>query len=248
MTNLIKTLSPPPMILPVAVARDLAGLSWMLPCEALYAVREVLFAAIKRAEGELRDWPRRRGNAAKRARVEGDYGCTSEIRDELVSRRCCSALGPLDKCAAGPVPELGTEQWMFVAANGVAWSGTAAQLFGVARAVTPGEKPVDWAAWRAWSRRERWTLAASSARFEAQLRREEADRALEDAEHLMRQAADRQHRGREAGLEATGHERVAAAHQWALELEDDALSGYEAALWGGATPAEALEAARRNPA
>jgi hypothetical protein len=245
MTKLNDALPSPPLVVPVNVARSLANVAWVIPCEVLYAVWKVIDDAIFRLEADLRDRPGRRGNGAKRALVDQDYSRWGAIRDEFTARRCCSPYTHHDGCAVGAVPDLGPEQWGIVAAYAPRWQGSPEQLFMVAQGVTPDE-PVDWTAWRAWSRRQRWTSAASAAVERSRCQRVEADHAEEDAQRLMQQAADRQLRTIEARREARRLEETAEPHRLALELDDPGLAVYEVAIDAGVVPAAALQRARRS--
>jgi hypothetical protein len=146
----------------------------------------------------------------------------------------------------GTVPDLGRAQWEIVAAYALGWRSSADQLFMVARGVMPDDEPVDWTAWRAWSRRQRCTFAAVEAVERSRWKRVEADHADDDAQRFMRQAADRHLRAIEARREARRLEEAAQPHRLALELDDARLAAYEAAIDAGAEPAGALELARRS--
>jgi hypothetical protein len=244
MTKLNYRPPPPPLVLPVDVACALADVAWAVPCEVLYAVREVINDAISRMEADLRDRPRRRGNGAKRAQVDQDWGRWATIRGELTARSCCGPYTHHDGCAVGAVPDLGPAQWGIVAAYARRWKSSAEQLFMVAQGVMPDDEPVDWNAWRAWSRRQRWTFTASAAVERGRCKSVEADYADEDAQRLLRQAADSQHRGIEARREARRLEEEAEPHRLALELDDAGLAAYEAAIDAGVAPAAALQTAR----
>jgi hypothetical protein len=241
----LNELPPPPLVLPVDVARDLADAAWTVPCQVLHAVREVVHDTISRTEADVRDWPRRRGNGAKRAQVDRDYTRITDIREELTARSCCSFGGREDDCIMGAVPDLGPAQWKLVAAY-ARTRATPSELFTVVQGVMPDDEPLDWTSWQAWSRRRHWTFAALSARITAPYRHEEADRAEEDAQRLMRQAADRQLRAIEARAEARRLEAAAEPHRQALELDDPGLAVYEAAIHAGMPPAAALQRAGRS--
>lgn len=246
MTNVNDAPPPPPLVLPVDAARALADAAWVIPCEVLYAVREVITDAIRRLETELRDRPRRRGNSAKRAQIDKDWGSWSGIRDELTARSCCSPYVHHDGCLVGAVPDLGMTQWRIVASYASGWEGSPEQLFLVARGIAPEDEPVDWTPWRVWSRRRRWTCTASAAQERSRSKRVEADYAEESARHLLQQAADTQLRAIECRREAGRLEEEAEPHRLALELDDAGLAAYEAAIDAGVAPLAALQSGRRS--
>lgn len=260
--------SVPPALVNVTLARQLAAAPYVVPCYLLLAASAELYTTARQAEGDAAAHPGRRGNPALCEQAAADRQLARQLREDMENRsRILRNLSPEHRArwadrarvprhfAADPfadlrlamqveaIPPLGPCQWAVLVQVAPTFTGSVDALVQVARVTVPDEAPLDGRQWQAWARRASQQDAAAQAASVADAGERAAAVAQAEADALRQRLEEALASATHARLVADLLRAQATAHRSALNLSDHALGDFEAALWNGATPAEALAGA-----